>query len=1046
MIPFLKNVARVLVDAPRLDKYCIVVPNKRSGTFLLRYFREETKRLGELGRMSKQGVVMAPRIVTIADFISEISGLETAGRIDMLFSLFNLYSRLPGASDNFDSFRVWGDIALADFNEVDLYCVDADELFKNLSDVNEIQTSYLTDEQKLVVEEYFRPGAGIAFDKEESFWKHFNNKTETGQKFLHLWETMGRLYHELGRELASRSLAWSGGAARRALERIRAQGRDALPYLQIVFVGFNALTTVEYNIFREIKKLRVDLGRGEESLADFYWDAGGGALLSNEMVSASHFLKKNLKNFPSKHRLDDSAPRAPFPEVLKAISCPGNTAQTKVASEIISDILSRDRSVVSRPGGLAVAMPDENLFFPMIYSLPEGLEGVNITMGYPLRLTSASSWMSLIRRMNLRSRPVKNHYEFLCEDFSAVLSHPLTRILLSSDLCVAIADYLSQNRFFQFDPNALLFSFDSKLTRPQFQALESLLQPIKSLESSQDICDFLMALLETAARSLSKPSRDLSSTATMRPDLEVLHLEGYALAVRRLQEAMRRHSINMEWKTLLSLLDHLLASEKVALEGKPLTGVQIMGMLETRSLDFDYIILPSMNERIFPRRLRASTFIPNSLRARYFMATTEFQEGIFAYYFYRLISRAKEVYLLYDARRGGLRSGDPSRYIYQLKYLFPTVANLKEESRNVSVALSGREVLTALKTPDVMEALSRFITPGSNHYLSASALKKYLACPMQFFFQYVRGYNIQEAEPESMDAKTQGNIFHDIMRTIYDGFLRRGGKDPQNPDFAGVRIAADDLRPLLRDVKNAEEKGFAQSGEPTETGLAPEVEILADNCIRRLYLHVEDDKNRELTGFADIFREPILQYVRRALIKDLEATPFFYIAGELEDVVEYQVPASDEDPDAKPLTVNMKFIIDRLDRMDGILRVVDYKTGSDKADFSKVEHLFSSSSKDYRPAIFQLMLYATLLSYKRQSSDPMGIALIRPQQITFDRYANTVVFKGMPLTDYRIVKEEFLTLLHSKLRELFDPTVPFTQCKRTDSGCSYCNFKAICKR
>ena len=1032
MIPFLKNVARVLVSRSDIDNYCIVVPNKRSGTFLLRHFQEEIQELVNQGKMQKWEVKVAPKIVSITDFICEISDLEIDSRIDMLFTLYSLYRKRPDAVDDFDSFKVWGETALADFNDVDLYCADADSLFSNLKKYNDIQSNYLTDEQQRVAREYFN----LPDIKSDTFWRHINPDGNATEKFLRLWEVLGDLYKELGAELEKRQLAWPGRAARRALERIIREGNKALPYAQVVFVGFNALTTVEYRILRETGRLKVSTGRGEESLADYYWDAYGEILQSEELASASHFLSKDKKAFPSKHELTECSGTTGFPKVLKAISCPGNTAQVKVASELISDILRRDKSVATRPGGLAVAMPDENLFFPMLYSLPSELNEVNITMGYPLRMTAAASWFSLLRRLNLRSRRQGEACEYLQEDITSLLSHPLSRLLLGAEVCSAIVSHITGLHIFQTSIGSILDELQPELT-PETEANLKLLFRSMREGSATELCAHLIALVEAAAKALAES--DKKGGGMLKSDLELKHLEAYALALRRLSEAIALHRTDMDWKTFLSLLDHLLASEKVPLEGEPLTGVQVLGMLETRSLDFDYIIIPSMNERVFPRRLRSRSFIPNNLRIANSMATTQFQEGIFAYYFYRLISRAKEVYMLYDARQGGLRSGDPSRYIYQLKYLFADKAGLREESRNVSVAITGTPPVVAAKGP-VMEQLNLYLDAESGKTLSASALKTYMNCPLQFFFKYIKHYPETERQDESMDAKTQGTIFHATMESIYNGIRRAAGQEDMTvPDFAGVEVKAGDIARLLRPLAGTEEADPRIKGEDTESGLAPEVEETVDSLIRTEYMHRPEGESCELNGMARIFRRPIMQNVRKALLSDLELTPMRYCGSEFHDEVRYQL-----DPEGDPdKWINMKLIIDRIDRVDGVLRVIDYKTGADEADFKDASELFKEGYSKKR-AIFQLMLYATLLAQHRESDDPMRIGLVRPTKTGIDPNANVVLYKGEELRDYRTVKGDFEKLLREKLKEIFDPNIPFTQCKPSD--CKYCDFKVLCGR
>ncbi len=442
MTPFLKDLADTFysVHGIGLKDFCFVTPNKRSGTFLQKYFEDAFAE----SEPTENDVFVMPEIVTITDFVANLSELVVNTRIDSLFSLYKLYSKQQDAEIEFDRFRIWGEIALNDFNDVDMFCVATDKLFRNLVSLNEIATDYLTDEQREVVETYFP--SSMRRSESQSFWRYFNNKSATGKKYLYLWEIMNDLYHELQESLESRGLCLSGYAYRRALKRIESEGLKALPYKQVVFVGFNALTTVEYRIFKAVKGIKVELQGSLQSLGDYYWDAAG-EILSGDGYAA-HFMRKNKKYFPSKHNLKRSSEVSGFPAMTKIIACPGNTIQTKVVAEILSEIQSRQPDLIKSTGRLAVAMPDESLFFPMLYSLPSEIEEVNITMGYPLKITSTFSWMRLFRVLHAHSTREYGNPCFLRQDLQPFIAHPITRVLLGSKICQWIGEQIRRRGSF----------------------------------------------------------------------------------------------------------------------------------------------------------------------------------------------------------------------------------------------------------------------------------------------------------------------------------------------------------------------------------------------------------------------------------------------------------------------------------------------------------------------------------------------------------------------------------------------------------------------
>lgn len=1021
MKPFLKDLAETFLRTygHTLSDFCFVLPNKRSGTFLQNYFCEAFKSAGA----TMHDVLVMPRIMTITDFVSSLAGLVVDSRIDMLFSLFRLYRIKEGADQDFDRFRSWGEMALSDFNDVDMFCVDPDRLFRNLSDLKEIETDFLTEEQCEVVETYFPNYSHRR--RSDSFWTHFNAKSPTGTRYLRLWESMNTLYHELDADLEARGLCSSGGAYRRALARIESQGRDALPYAQVVCVGFNALTTVEFRIFRALQKLRVDLGGERVSLGDFYWDAVGDVL--NGDSSAAHFVVRDKKNFPSKLKLRESSAGNGFPQRTVAVACPGNTIQAKVVSGILREVMASDPEAVVRAGGTVVAMPDEGLFFPMLYSLPSELEEVNITMGYPLKVTATYSWMRLLRTLQAHSRPERGEIQFIRAELMPLLSHPLTRVLLGSKYCQWLAAGIGERKNFMVGTNeiqsiisAARFSGDERedmLRRIEEmsrewgeEALNLIFTPFSEFPDTSSLCDHLLRLLALMADTLAA-NGEKEDTATLHASLERDNLHTYMDAVRRFRDAVNLHGVGMRHGSMFALLNSLLASETISLSGEPLCGVQIMGMLETRSLDFDNVIITSMNERVFPRRLRNRSFIPNSLRIDYGMATTRFQESIFAYYFYRMISRAKNVWLLYDSRSAGLRSGDPSRYIYQLRYLYPHLSHIENQTRRLSVATPVSRPVEGAKTPEVMRRLSRYLEEGSGKTLSASALKTYMSCPMQFYFKYVQELYVREEEIEAMTPAQQGTVFHDTMNELYDSFIPSGG--------AGVQLTASMLRSLLA---------------PDENGESPAGRKLRDMILRE-YLHTENT-DVTLTGYAELYFDPLYRYVKDTIEADILAAPFTYLGGEKKEIQRYPLH------DGSSRMVNMKFIIDRIDRVGDRTRLVDYKTGADKTDFSKVSDLFNDCH-----AVFQLMLYASLYDLKTGNTEPLQLCLAKPALLAKNGFSFDLRYAGEIFRDHLQIKAEFEAGLDAMLCELFDPEVPFSQCKSRGSvfgTCRYCDYSALC--
>lgn len=1013
MKPFLQDIAEsfYIRYGSALADVCFVLPNKRGGTFLSNYIDEAYR-----DDPCRPGAFVMPEITTISDFVASLSGLVPDSRIDMLFTLFGLYREMEGADSDFDRFRSWGDMALNDFNEVEMYCVDSSKLFSNLTALNEIETDYLTEGQREVVEQYFPSYAKRK--RQESFWSHFNNKSSAGSKYLHLWEALGELYEKFNSALAERGLGSSGHIYRLALEEIEKRGEDALPYRQVVFVGFNALTTVEYRIFKAVGRIKVMFDGKLQSLGDYYWDADGEILQGDN--SAAHFIMRDRRNFHSKIKLTASSGGSGLPSATNIVACPGNTSQAKVVSGILREIKEADPSAARRAGGTLVAMADEGLFFPMLYSLPSELEEVNITMGYPLKLTATFSWMKLLRTLQAHGRMEDGEMKFMREDMLPFLSHPLSRAAMGSRFCQAMATALRRSRMFMTGEGEIreIIRGDGADGKPlkrymrdsTREALDLVLTPFSGFGSAEALCRHLLALLDVVSGALSAGGADVDSL-TLKKDLEIDNLHTYADAVRRFSDAAGFHGVEMNHNTAFALINHLLASEKISLQGEPLSGVQIMGMLETRSLDFDNVIITSLNERIFPRRLRNRSFIPSSLRQEFGMATTRFQESIFAYYFFRLISRARKVWLLYDTSSTGVRSGDPSRYIYQLRYLYSDKANITESVKRVKVSTVAVKELKGEKTPGVREELALYLNPESGRELSASAMKMYLNCPLKFYFRYLRHMKVKEEETEAMSPALIGTVYHDTLHKLYCSIPRGDGENAL----------------VTRDII----EGWLAPGDD---GLTPAGRILKDNILSQ-YIKIADFDG-DLQGFAKLYFDPIYIYIRDTLKADLLNVPFEFVEGEVKRHVRF--------PLGDGRKVNMVYVVDREDKVKGRTRLIDYKTGTDAVEFKDMNDVFND-----KHAVFQLMLYASMRDILKENPEGVRICVAKPAQLPRLDWSYDVTHAGKVVESHLDYKDEFEERVRKELNLLFDDETPFTQREKAspnDHVCKYCEYAALCRK
>lgn len=1013
MTPFLQAVATELVARHRaeLPGFIVVLPHKRGATYLSKHLSDRLE--GAPG----------PQIMTIAQFIARYSGLQGASRLELLFTLFDVYRHLhpqPLPSEGaFEEFRTWGETVISDFNEVDMYDVHPEQIFRNMAGYNRIATDFLTPAQKEVIGRYFgitNPDTHI-----ERFWKHLRPGRAAQDRFLNLWDSLLPLYTAFRKKLLEQRKSYPGLALLTLCGIIQERGKGLFPNTaRICFVGFNALSTAERKLFALLRDLK---------LADFFWDAPGPALTVDSPVQAAHFLHLNAAEFPCSvsdmNRYDASTTQLP---PIDIVACPGNVAQAKTASLILEQIITGNGRPYIEPARVAVILPDEGLLFPMFHSIPgQIVEKANITMGYPLRLTAVHSFVALLRNAHSHARYENGQYRYLAADITPLLSHPLTRAHLGQRMADHLnSAMLTSHPFFLTIPDlerALLHTPGGKpLLQPfcedEISKLRNLLSPLPADGDPTAVCNQLAALLTVLQEDLAQTQNEYSPQAA--------HIDTYVDALHRFGELCTSHHIGMSVRSTLSMIFRTLASETIPMQGQPLSGLQLMGMLESRALDFDYLIILSMNESIYPRRQRPRTFIPQALRLGYGIATPRFQEEIFAYHFYRLIARAREVYLLYDSSSFGLHSGDPSRYLLQLEHLLP-VSRLTKTTVRHSISTHTPPTRGIPKTGVTEQKLMGYLGSDPARALSASALKKYLACPLQFCVANVLGKRVSDPPSEFMDARAIGNVLHHTLQDLYDSL----GGTPSN----GVTVTAEILRGWINGSRPAAGKHGLQA--------------LVEENIRREYTAGQDNGS-PLTGDATLMLDPILVQVRRVLDTDLRFAPFTYLGSEIERRLTYRTVSG--------LEVGMTMVIDRLDRVRDdngreVLRIVDYKTGSDPNTFKKVADLFSPSQG--LGALFQLMMYARLLpaAFPELSPGAIAVSLYRTRQRADGTMDTAVWYGNHKLMDVNGVMEEFTRLFDEMLDNLFtcgaeQYFMPGEGLPNLDpykgSPCNYCSYSGLC--
>lgn len=957
MKPFLYQVASLFYEkwGAEVSRLAFVFPNRRTGLFFQKYLSEVA-----------DTPLFSPTILTINDLFIQLSGKQSADRISMLFTLYDIYIRQSGSTETFDEFLYWGEMLLNDFDDIDKYMANARMLFSNVTDLREIENDFdfLSDEQIAAI---------------RSFWSSFYPRGDTPnqQQFLAVWQVLYDLYEEFRATMAAEGKGYEGMIFREVVESMERGESPDLPYERIVFVGLNALSVSEERFLAQLQK---------REIADFYWDYVSDKVTDPDN-KASYFVSRNLKSFPSSMKLP---PEEKVKTEIEVIGIPSGIGQAKHVYTLLSDWCKEAEMSSEEALRTAVILPDEHLLIPVLNAIPEQIRRINVTMGYPLAGTPVASLIEYILALQKNVRYIDRNPLFYFRDVLPVLNH---RYILSTspEIISSLVKEITEN-------NKIYISHTELGKTP---LLEILFTPVTGVEA---FSDYLIKVLEELNKVMSALSDEEEEDATLRTnDLEQEFIFHYFTTVNRMREVMRDACVEMKIDTFFRLSKRVTDTITIPFHGEPLSGLQIMGVLETRALDFDRLIILSMNEGIFPQRKAANSFIPYNLRRGFGLPTYEHQDSVWAYHFYRLIERASHVSLLYDTRSNGLQTGEVSRFVHQLHYHYEVPMRDKLVVYNVSS--SKTPPLAVPKREDIMRRLDAYRKGGSKA-ISASAINTYLDCPLKFYFSVVEGIREEEEVSETIESDVFGSILHKVMEELYK-------------PFQGKMVTVDLLKAIRKDtalLTGAIARAFASEFFKTEVV-------------------------RSLTGQNYLIGEMIRKYVEKILERDGKLTPFVYIESERK--INGLISLSDHSE------IRLKGFIDRVDEVLDAIRIIDYKSGSGTTTFSSIESLFNKEEKDRAKAVMQVFMYCWMYAHftenKGKTIQP-GIYYVR--SLFSDPFDPSVYHriergKSEKVEDFSGYAQAFEEGLRGCLDEIFNPEIPFTQTP-TGKACSYCPFKGIC--
>lgn len=955
MIPFLKQVADHYYNIGEADKCCFIFPNRRSLVFFTRHLCQAVKDSDVLSRP-----IVAPEMLTINDFFHKVGGMHSVERVRLLIELYDCYRECNPKAESLDEFIFWGDVILSDFNDVDKYLVDPKQLFANISDLKKIQDTYtyLTDTQRKAIEAFvshFSDLSGrltVDLDSEDP---------DVKGKFLMIWNILYDLYELFNTRLREKGMAYEGMVYRQLAQRLKTESVEDVfndvwqGDVKFVFVGLNALNECEKMLLRKLR----DAGR-----AEFCWDYSG-KIISDPKNRSSFFMAENVVEFPQAAVWDRDG--LTIPEI-NVVSVPSSTGQAKRLPDVLNGIGSRTVAGLTE---CAIVLPDETLLSSVLNSIPDEVEDINVTMGLPMTGSILYSMMSDIAAIQLHTVNRKGKWYFY---------HKQVWDLFANDLFRKASDEKTLEIISKVKSDAAYYISQDVLSGTPL--LDAVFRPViadQKLQSASQIKDFAEYQKQVLTAVVSSVTEDVGM------NLELEYAKEYYKCVNVLKEI----DLEVLPVTYVRLLNQLLSAVSVPFRGEPLKGLQIMGPLETRALDFRNLVILSANEGVFPRRNVSSSFVPPELRKGFGLPTYEYQDAVWAYYFYRMISRAEKVWMFTDTRTEGLKSGEESRYIKQLEYHFNIPLN--------RYVVRFDKMKTA-KVEDIVKTLDD-VRKIKETVLSATTVQNYLACPAKFYYGTVKELKAEEEVAESLDYGMFGTVYHETMRSLY----------------ASDRMTAKDIQSWL--------------------GREDEIKSKIKELI------IDELNLMEVSGRNLVVTDVILKYVMKTLQRDLEllekeGVDFFEILGR-------EVKVSGEFKGQK-----FKGFIDRLDSFHpGQVRVVDYKTGKVLDDDEKInddnalaiaEDIFAEDIKERPKIALQFFIYDMLVQ---------NHPLARGKQLFNCVYSTARLFKEPPLNVPR--NEMFFNAvserLENTLKEMYSLEVPFRR-TNDEKVCEYCDFKMICGR
>lgn len=936
-----------------LQNICLVFPNRRSGVFFTAYLQKLLKK-----------PVLGPEITTINELLLSLSDLRVPDHLWLISYMYDIYRKKTGTHESFDDFYFWGEMLLADFDDTDKYMVDARDMFRNLAELKEIEQGfdYLTDAQKKALMQ---------------FWGSVKNwEQRSHQKdFLSFWDSLHRVYEEFRLGLTKLGLGYGGMVIRDGVEQLDITS-SKLTADKYFIIGLNVLNACEKKVFMWLK---------EQGRAEFFWDYDL-YYHENPINDAGRFLRENVLLFPPP--ADFSLDNRSFSESknIEIFSVPSSYGQSQVIPIFFDE---KKLEEIRKYDDVAIVLADESLLFPVLGAIPAAAGKVNVTMGFPMKHSSLMGLISLLRSLLQNTRiDSGNHARFYYRPVFDILKHQLLSRVEPEKVRLQMQKWSAGNNIYL---GAEELGFSSL-----HEAIFSLPQDISGYP------DYFLRILNRLYHSFAEGDAN-----QMTREL-IFHLYE---AIEKLKRVMTDpdipESVIMSPSIFFRLLNQYLGQVSVPFEGEPLAGIQVMGILETRCLDFENIIIIGLNEETWPRAFTAPSLIPYNIRKAFGLPGIDDQDAMYSYYFYRLIQRAENITAAWNTIREGTSGGELSRYAFQLMLHSPHDV----KSRSLDYPFSGKP-LSTVTVPSGKEISQLLLNRNKGgRALSPSAIIQFLTCRLKFYFKYVLQLEEPDEISEEIDRRTFGNLFHKAVENLYQPLVGKMIDKNTFTDLAKDKVALESA------IRRAFATEYFKIGESGAGSI-------------------------ELDGKALLIFSTLRTYLRNMVEADSENAPLYIFSLESSF---YHVLPVEIDGVVRDIKIGGK--IDRLDQSNGVVRIIDYKTGSlNPYDLSckTLGEVFIPEKKNIKKEILQALVYGYILKSDVYHHEDIGATIYAILKLQDESFNPVIRIATKPLRMNEVWGETG-DYLRSIVRDIYSADTVFDQTEFTER-CEYCPYKGICRK